>query len=255
MNLKDFFTNQNNPSLSKSEYLFGTRHILVLVITVLLCVVLTLIFRRKSDKTKNVLFNVFGGIFLFFEIASRVVNLIIEQNLTFMSFLEIILPAHICSVMVWVFIIAIFSKKQVLINYSVIGGILATFAFLLYPAVGINRVYMSFTCLYSTISHMLGFVCCVLLMTLSRVKFKMTEIWQMYLCLALMFVWGAILNFVIFPGSDYMYMINDPLELGLNFPYQILYLVILIIYVFAYFLISMIIDKIKKKKIRFRREV
>ena len=63
-----------------------------------------------------------------------------------------------------------------------------------------------------------------------------------------MFAWGAILNFIIFPGADYMYMRNDPLELGLNFPYQILYVIILIVYVFAYYLIALIIDKIKLRK-------
>lgn len=250
MSFSDFWTNKNNPALPKSEYLFGIRHIAVLIMAVLLCVVLTVLFKKKSQKTKQILFNIFGGVFLFFEIVSRLVNLIIKENLTFMSFLEIMLPAHICSVMVWVFIIAIFSKKQVLINYSVVGGILATIAFLLYPAVGLNRVYMSFTCIYSTVSHMLGFVCCVLLMTLSQTKFKFKEIWQMYLCLAIMFGWGAILNFMIFPGSDYMYMINDPLELGLNFPYQILYLVILIIYVLIYFVISLLVDKIKEKRLK-----
>lgn len=248
MSISDFFTNNNNPSLPKSEYLYGTRHLIVLIVACVLCVALTLIFIKKSQKTKQILFNVFGGVFLFFEIASRIVNLIIEENLTFMKFLEIMLPAHICSVMVWVFIVAIFSKKQILINYSVIGGILATIVFLLYPAVGLNRVYMSFTCLYSTISHMLGFVCCILLMTLSQVRFKFKDIWQMYLCFAIMFCWGAILNFLIFPGSDYMYMINDPLELGLNFPYQILYLAILIVYVLAYYFIAFIIDKVKLKK-------
>ena len=155
---------------------------------------------------------------------------------------------HICSVMVWVFIVAIFSKNQILINFSVIGGILATFIFLIYPAVGLNRVYMSFTCIYSTASHLLGFVCCVLLMTLKQVKFKMKDIWQIYLCFAVMFAWGALLNFVIFPGSDYMYMVNDPLELNLAFPYQLLYGVIIIVYILAYYLISLLIDKIKQKR-------
>ena len=250
MTIKDFFTNENNPSLPKSEYLFGTRHIVMILTVFVLCIALSLIFSKKSEKAKNILFYVFGGILLFFEIASRAVNLIIETNLTVEKFFEIMLPMHICSVMVWVFIIAIFSKKQVLINYSVIGGILATIAFLLYPAVGINKVYMSFTCLYSTISHMLGFICCVLLMTLKKAKFKMKDIWQMYLCLVIMFSWGALLNFIIFPGSDYMYMRNDPLELGLDFPYQILYVAILIVYVFVYYLISFLIEKARNRKLK-----
>ena len=194
------------------------------------------------------MFYVFGGIFVFFEVASRVVNLIIADTYTLSSVAKILLPMHICSVMVWVFIFAIFTRKEFLINYSVIGGIIATLAFLLYPAVGLNRVYMSFTCIYSTVSHMLGFVCCILLMTLGKASFKYKDIWKSLLCLTVMFCWGALLNFVIFPGSDYMYMVNDPLELGLNFPYQILYGAILLLYTLAYYVIYDIIQRCKNKR-------
>lgn len=44
MTFHDFWTNENNPTLPKSEYLYNTRHILVLVGTVLACLILTLIF-------------------------------------------------------------------------------------------------------------------------------------------------------------------------------------------------------------------
>lgn len=208
MTFKDFWTNENNPKLSKSEYLYNPRHLAVLVTVIFLSILLTIIFKHKSEKVKNVLFYIFGGVFLFFEIASRVVNLIIASTYSVESVAKILLPMHICSVMVWVFIFAIFTRKQVLINYSVIGGIIATLAFLLYPAVGLNRVYMSFTCIYSTVSHMLGFVCCILLMTLGKAKFEFKDIWQSLLCFAIMFGWGALLNFVIFPGSDYMYIMT-----------------------------------------------
>lgn len=248
MTFSDFWTNKNNPSLPKSEYLYNGRHIFVLILTLVLCVALTIIFKNKSDRAKKILFYVFGGIFLFFEILTRLVNLIIEETYTLEKVVEILLPMHICSVMVWVFIVAIFTHKQFLVNYSCIAGILATIAFLLYPAVGLNRVYMSFTCLYSTISHMLGFVCCVLLMTLGFAKFEFKQIWIPYVCLVVMFTYGAFLNFVAFPGSDYMYMVNDPLGLNLNFPYQILYSAILIVYTFMYYLIYWLIQKIKSRK-------
>lgn len=250
MTFVDFWTNENNPKLAKSEYLYGTRHIITLVLVVLLSIVLSAIFRKKSDKVKNIVFYIFGGIFIFFEVTSRVVNLIIADTYTLESVAKIILPMHICSVMVWIFIFAIFTKKQFLINYSVIGGILATTAFLLYPAVGLNRVYMSFTCIYSTASHMLGFVCCILLMTLGKATFKFKDIWQTFVCFAVMFIWGAILNFIIFPGSDYMYMVNDPLELNLKFPYQILYLFIIVLYTLAYYLIYEFGHRKKSKQIK-----
>ena len=251
MTFKDWWTNENNPSLPQSEYLYGTRHIVTLVLTVLLCVVLTIIFIKKSPKAKQILFYVLGGIFLFFEITSRVVNLIIAETYTLESVMKIILPMHICSVMVWVLIVAIFTKNKVLTNFGVIGGILATIAFLLYPAVGLNRTYMSFTCIYSTFTHMLGFVSCVLLLTLGFAKFEFKKIYLPFICFAIMFTWGALLNFVIFPGSDYMYMVNDPLGLNLGgFPYQLLYAVMIAVYITMFYLVSFIKDKIKQRKNR-----
>lgn len=248
MSFSDFWTNKNNPSLDKSVYLYGTRHIIVLILTLIACIALTLIFYNKSERAKKILFRVNASILLFFEVSTRIVNIIIEENITFMRFLEIMLPMHICSVMVWVFIAAIFSRKQFLINYSVIGGFLATIAFLLYPAVGLNKTYITFTCIYSIFSHMLGFITVILLMTLKQARFEFKKIWQPFVCFAIMFAWGAICNFLIFPGSDYMYMINDPLELDLNFPYQILYAGIIVVYTCIFYVVNTIIRAVKNKK-------
>lgn len=250
----NFMTNENNIKLPKSEYLYGTRHIIVLILTFVLTLAVYFIFRKKSDRAKDILFKCFGFFFLFWEISTRIVNLIIADSLTFSEVLEILLPMHICSVMVWVFIVAIFTKNRVLINYGAICGILATIAFLLYPAVGLHQVYINFTNLYSITSHMAGFICSISLISLGRTKFEMKKIWQTYLCIALMFCWGAIVNFLIFPGSDYMYMINDPLELGLPFPYQILYLIIIGIYVLAFYLIPFIKNKVKERKISYNQQ-
>ncbi|MBO5395010.1 MAG: YwaF family protein [Clostridia bacterium] len=249
MSFEEFWTNENNPSLPKSEYLYGTRHIIVLILTVIACVAFTLIFYKRSERAKRILFKVFASILLFFEVTSRIVNLIIAESLNFEEIMKILLPMHMCSVMVWVFIIAIFTKKQVLLNYGVIGGLLATIAFLLYPAVGLNKVYMSFTCIYSVFSHMLGFITVILLMTLKQVRFEFKKIWQPFVCFAIMFAWGVLLNWVIFPGSDYMYLRNDPLELGLSFPYHILYGIIIVLYTCLFYLINFIIDKVKTKRL------
>lgn len=247
MSFKDFWTDENNPTLPKSEYLYGTKHIIVLVVTVLACIVLSLIFYKRSEKTKRILFGIIAGILLFFEVASRIVNLMIAETYTVESVMKILLPMHICSVMVWVFIVAIFTNIKFLKNFAVIGGLLATVAFLAYPAVGLNKTYFSFSCLYSTFSHMLGFVTGVLMLTLGAVKFEFKDIWKTYLCFAVMFAWGALIDFVIFPGSDYMYLRNDPLELKLPFPYQILYVALIAVYVLMFYLVPFLFQKIRAK--------
>ncbi len=248
MTFTEFWTNANNPILPKSEYLYGTNHIIVLVVTVIACIALTLLFYKRSQKTKRILFCTIGGIMLFLELASRIVNLIILDEWTFATVAEKILPMYICSVMVWVFIFAIFTKNQLLIDFGVIGGLLATLAFLLFPATGLNKANMTFTCLYSIISHMLGFICAINLITLKQVKFDMKKIWQMYICFAVMFLWGVLLTFVIFPGSDYMFLVKDPLELSLGFPYQILYGILLAVYIFAFYFVSWLSSRISASR-------
>lgn len=247
MTFKDFWTNENNPKLPKAEYMYGTRHLIVLLIVVMASVLLSIYFSQKSQKAKQRLLYSLASVLLFFEITSRIVDFFITPNIDFGMVLKILLPMEMCSVVVWVFIIAIFTKKRVLYEFSAIVGLFATLAFLLFPAVGLNRTYMSFTCIYSTVSHMVGFVCAILIMTLGFVKFELKKIWQVYLCYAIMFAWGVLLDLVIFPGSNYMYVLEDPLELNMKFPYQVLYLAIIAIYTLAFYLIPYLKQKFEKK--------
>ncbi len=248
MSFIDWIKDTNNPKLPKEQYLYGTRHIIVLCIVAVLCVALSLIFAKRSEKTKLLVLRLGGGILLFFEIVTRIVNLIICEEYTLANIAEIILPMHICSVMVWIFIIAIFTKQQTLINFATVGGLLATLAFLLYPAVGLNKVYMSFTCIYSTVSHMIGFIMAILMMTLGFAKFEFKDIWKVFLCFAIMFAYGALLDFVIFKGADYMYLRYDPLELNLPFPHHFLYGPILIAYITLFYFIYWLTHRKKNAK-------
>lgn len=248
MSFHDWWTNKNNPSLPQSEYLFGARHITMICVAVLSVIVLSIVFYKKSQKAKNLLLTILVSVLLFFEIASRIVNLIIETDFSWQNILKILLPMHICSVAVVTLIVGYFSKNKLIINFSTVVGLLATLAFLAYPAVGINKTYISFTCLYSITSHVTGFVVACLLINLGYAKFEFKDIWQNYLCFAIMFGYGALLDFVILPGSDYMYLQNDPLNLNLGFPYHILYGLILAVYIVMFYLITFIVQKIKMRK-------
>ena len=246
MSFHDWWTNENNPSLPKSEYLFGTRHIIMLAIAVIAVVLLSILFFKKSQKAKNILLTVLVCVMLFFEVTSRIVNFAITTDFSWQNIIKILLPMHICSVAVVVIIVGYFAKNKTLINFATITGLLATVAFLLYPAVGINKTYISFTCLYSITSHVTGFVVSCLLINLGFAKFMFKDMWKTYLCFAIMFGWGVLVDFVLLPGSDYMYLRNDPLELDLGFPYHILYGAILVVYIFMFYFITFVIKKIKK---------
>lgn len=250
MNFQDWWTNNNNPSLPQSEYLFGARHIIMVSVAILAVIILSIIFYKKSEKAKKNVLTVLVSILLFFEIVSRIVNLIITTDYSWQNILKILLPMHICSVAVVIVIIGYFMKNETLINFASIVGLLSTVAFLLYPAVGINKMYISFTCLYSIVSHMIGFITSILLIRFGIAKFEFKKMWKTYLCFAIMFAWGALVDFIIIPGSDYMYLRNNPLDFNLGIPYHIIYACILIVYIFMFYLISYFTEKIKRKSIQ-----
>ena len=54
MSFHDWWTNENNPSLPKSEYLYGTRHIIVLVTVAVLTILFSLLFYKKSEKIRRI---------------------------------------------------------------------------------------------------------------------------------------------------------------------------------------------------------
>ncbi len=231
-----FWSNDGN--LRLDNYLYNTRHILVIVAVMLFTIAMALIFYKKSQRIKNVVMYIFVGILIFFEISSRVVNLIFNDTWTFNVVAELMIPMYICSVIVWVFIISVFVKKTFLYNFVAIGGLLATSAFLAYPAVGLNFQYMTFTCLYSTISHSISFCVAILLIVFGFTNFRLKDIWKTYLCFAIMFIWGVICDFVLVNGFDHMFLINDPLELNLPVPHQLLYGIILAVYIFIFYFIQ-----------------
>ena len=253
MNWRDFWYNSNNPKLA--NYLYGPRHVIFLLCAIGLVLFLYFSYRKKTEKEKRKMFKIFAYIFLGFEIVSRVVNLIIEEDYSFGNITKIILPMHICSIMVWIFIFGILLNNKTLKEFAGIGGLLSTLAFLLYPAVGLNRVYMTFTQLYSTITHILGFVVSILLITIDKdVKYKYRDIWKIVLCFVVMFGYGVLLDFAIFPGSDYMYLANDPLNLEIGIDYRIIYFIVLGIYINLFYIVSLIKNRnknqIKRRKLK-----
>lgn len=244
MTWNEFWTNVGNTKLAPAEYLYSLKHIICLIIVVFLCVVLSLVFRKKSQKAKDNLLNVFGFYFLFWEVSTRIVNLINTTDYSLSNILDILLPMHICSVVVWVFIFACFLRKQNMINFSVVCGLLATGSFLLYPATGFVFEDWTFTVIYSVTSHSFGFVCAILLMTLGYAKFDWKRLPILLFGFVVMLSYGAFIDFILFPGSNYMFLVEPPVEILPLLPFQAVYGTLLVLYVLCFF----IIYNISKKK-------
>ena len=74
MSFKDWlFSSYPNPGVNGQ---WGLLHILTLVACIGLIVVISLIFRKKSDRSKKIILLTLVGLILIFELARRSINLI-----------------------------------------------------------------------------------------------------------------------------------------------------------------------------------
>jgi hypothetical protein len=248
MTFKEFWTNENNPALEAGSSVLTMRQLAMWLVVIVAVVLISINFEQKSQKAKQILLYILAGVLIGFEITSRIVNFIVTPNLSFGAIIKILLPLEICSVAVWVVVAAIFAKRQFLYEIAATLGLFAMGAFLLFPAVGINRTFMTFTCIYSTVSHMIGFVCSVLMLKFGLCKFEFRNIWYVYLGFAIMFVWGALFDFLIFPGSNYMYLIEPPLGSKMAVPHHIIYALLIAVYVVVFHVASHIKQRNKNQE-------
>ena len=249
MSFLDWLAGKNNPKLPKSEYLYGTRHLIVLGIVLVSAVVLSLILRNKSQKTKKIFFKICASIFLFFEIAQRIVNLVFADSYSFSWVMQKLLPLYFCSIAVVCIIIAIFTNFQPLINATAIMGLLVTTAYLLFPATGLNKTYISFDAFYSISSHCFGFVVSVLLITTRYAKFEFKDMWKTFVIFGIIIAYGLITSLVFFPNTDdYVFILKNPLEFESIVPYPIIYILFISAWISLFYVAEFSIGKIKQKQ-------
>ncbi len=237
----------NIPNNKLDNYLYNTRHILVILATIAVVVLLALLFRNKSEKTKNRLFLVFGFIFLFFELASRVVNLVFLSDYTVLRVLKELLPLWFCSITVWLLMTAIFTKNKTLLNAVAIMGVLVTTVYLFYPAVGLNQKIIHFDAFYSIFSHCLGFICSYTLLTTKHVEFKLSNLWKTLLIFTGVYFYGVSMSLYVF-NEDFLFALFNPLGFEMLFPYPALFIFFLIAFISLFYLVSTLTKAIKQQK-------
>lgn len=242
--LKDFLFGD---TVRRNDYLFDTPHLITLILVVIATVVLSIVFKNKSKKTQRAFLWVIWAILLFFEISSRVINLIKGKDL-----ITTLLPFHFCSIMVWMFIFTIPFNNKHLYNISAMGGIIATTAFLLYPAVGFNVEVLKFSQYYSVISHSLGFILSIFIIVCGFTSFKWKNIWSIALFMVIVYVHSFLCNFLFYPGSNYMYYMENPLPGNWGAWYLVFYVFAVGLYFLSFFIISNIKHRIKKTDLQIK---
>jgi uncharacterized membrane protein YwaF len=191
---------------------------------------------RKKFKGQQIVFYIITSILTFFELASRCINLAGTNDFSFKNIYQIIMPIHLCSIVVITIIISWFCQIKSLLNASFIVGFFATIIFLLYPAVGFNTKIIGFSQLYSITSHSLGMVLVMLLFLWHRVDLRITKVWQPLLLYGCSLLNALILNLTMYPTANYLYFMEDVFGWDINiWLYRFILLSILLLTTFAWY--------------------
>lgn len=231
---------------------WGWLHITVLVLCVALIVGIALLFRKRSYKARRIVIWVLVSLILLFEIARRIINLCKTDDYSFNNLMHILLPRPWCAISCWSLIIATIFNKKFLYNVSCYTSLLCALVFFAYPGVGFNNVYILFENLYSIATHSLLLVTSISLITLKFTKFEYKTMWKELICLAVILGYTFLEIYALKIEADPMYFMpgNDVMEIfGVSYPvYLVIYILFIIIYVNAFYLIDDRKNVFKRRK-------
>lgn len=231
------FSSYPNPTIDGR---WGSLHIITLILSILIIILIAILFRNKSEKTRKIVFYSLVGVILFFEIARRTINFIKSGSNP--DYLYIILPRPWCAISSWSLILTLFVRKQFLYNFSCFSSLLCAIIFFAYPSVGFNNQYILFENLYSITAHMLLLITSISLITLKFTNFKYKTMWKELLYLVFVFAYALFEIFILKVEPDPMYfMPNNEVQAVLSVGYVtyiLIYFVFLLIYINIFYLIN-----------------
>lgn len=243
----------NYPENSAIQGQWGPLHIVTLAACIVLIVVLSCLFAKKSERTRQRVILVLAICILVFEVARRVINFSRGETLTFTFFLYLILPRPWCAISCWFMIVAAFAKKRFLYNFCAMNALLCALVFFAYPSVGFNHRHILFENVYSIATHSLLLISSVVLMTLNLTSFQLRKgnLLKEGGLLVGMYAYTFIETFwlKIEPNPMQLLPNNDVQKvLGLPYPpYLVVYFVFLAVYFSAFYVVQHILDKHRHK--------
>lgn len=245
------FSSYNNPSINGQ---WGLLHIGVLLLCVTTIVCLTLFFKDKSREARKTVINVLVALILIFELSRRLINIAkLPANAKGSDWLYILLPRPWCAMACWTLIISVFVDKKWFYNFASMTALLCALIFFAYPGVGFNNVYMEFENIYSIGTHSLLLITSITMITLRITKFKYKTFWKTAICYAVVLAYTFLQIYVLKTEADPMYFMpgNDVQDIfGVGYgAYLIIYIVFSAIYFNLFYLIPMLIKKVKARRV------
>ena len=240
MSFSEWITSSaENPAINGR---WGWLHITTLILCIAIIVTLSLVFYKRSDKSKRIVLWILAGLIFVFEITRRIVNFVRATDITFDFVLWNLLPRPWCAISCWVVMASLFVNKKFFYNFVSVTSLLCTIIFFAYPAVGFNNKYILFENLYSIVTHSLLLISSILLITFKFTDFKYRTIWKEAICLAAIIVYAILEIYVLKIEADPMYFMpgNDAqIVFGLSYAAYIpLYIIVIFAYCNAFYLIG-----------------
>lgn len=240
-----------------SEYVYTLKHFIVLALAAALTLTVYFVYRNKPNSTRRKSLVIAAYIMMACEILSKISKLIYFADLgklTFAQAVQVILPIHFCSIIIWVLIFAILFNNKAMISFGGVCGLLGTLVYLLYPAEGLGASFIHFRAFSSIFTHSLGFVVCFNMFVFKMIKLELKDMWKTFVLLACMVVYCLIMN-ILFPYdangnlNNYLFMVKNPTTINTGvIPYQLVFMLVAIVFFASMYLIPYYIRKAKQNK-------
>ena len=233
-------------------------HILTLCICVALTVFFALFFRKKSKNARTwVIKGLVIGI-LVLEMLRRIINYADGDAVNLFTTLFLILPRPWEAISCWLLIASVFVDKKFMYNFSAINALLCAVIFFAYPMKGFDSRYLLFENWYYILTYSLLLVTSVTMMTLGFTDFRYKRktfkngFMGEAIAFGCLFVYAIFEIFVLGIANDPMGFMPQGLwarTLGLPYGvYLTLYIVALAAWVNAFYGVSALWRRYKRKK-------
>ena len=233
---------------------YGFAHISTVIISILLVIGIYFICKYSKNKnlTRKIIIFTLSGALIMFEVLMRVVRFKVYFNvLDFKQVMWILVPRPWCAISVWLLMLSVFVNKKFFYNIASMCGLLNAIFFFICPGVGFNNVHYVFENWYSILTHALLLIMSITLITLKFTEFKYKNIWKELIVLAIIYIYSGLIVYLNFYSDPMYYMPNGDIQagiLGIDYSlYITLYIVFLIVYINAFYLISERKNIFKKK--------
>lgn len=240
-----------------SEYAYTGKHFIVLAAAIIATIGVFFLFRKLSPSGRTKFLKITAIVMIACEILSRVSKILYFADLgklTFGQAVQIILPIHFCSVIIWVLILAMLFDNKPMLSFGAICGFFGCLVYLLYPAEGLGASFLHLRAFNSIFTHSVGFVVCTNILIYKMIKLDIGDMWKTFVLLSGMVVWAGIMNW-LFPYdangnlNNYMFMMKNPTPINTGVvPYQLVFALLAIVIFSSFYVIPYLINKHKLKK-------